>query len=147
MLKVDFHSHSADDPADFIVHSTVQLIDRAADLGFDALAITLHDRQLDLDGLKDHASRKGLLLLPGIEKTIDGRHVLLINFPRAAERIGSFDDLAQLKERHRSGLVVAPHPFYPHPSCLGRLLERHHELFDAVEVNAFYTSTFNFNQA
>jgi len=32
--------------------------------------------------------------------------------------------------------VVAPHPFFPTSSCLGRDLERHADLFDAVERNA-----------
>ena len=47
MMKVDLHTHSADDPSDRIAYTTHELIDRAAVLGFDALAITLHDKQLD----------------------------------------------------------------------------------------------------
>jgi len=48
VLKVEFHAHTSDDPADRIPHSTAELIDRAAALGYDAVAVTLHDRQLDL---------------------------------------------------------------------------------------------------
>ncbi len=48
MLKVELHSHTSDDPHDRIPYSAEQLIDRAAALGYDALAITLHDKQLDL---------------------------------------------------------------------------------------------------
>jgi histidinol phosphatase-like PHP family hydrolase len=44
MMKVELHTHTADDPADLIPHSTIELIERAADLGFGALAITLHGR-------------------------------------------------------------------------------------------------------
>ena len=46
MLKVDFHTHTADDPADRIPYTTHALIERAAEHGYDALAITLHDAQL-----------------------------------------------------------------------------------------------------
>ena len=45
-----------------------------------------------------------------------------------------------------NGLVVAPHPFYPHPTALGRFMETHASLFDAVEVNAFYTRLLDFNR-
>ena len=38
MLKVDLHTHTADDPHDYISHTPHQLIDRAADLDYDALA-------------------------------------------------------------------------------------------------------------
>ncbi len=40
---------------------------------------------------------------------------------------------------------MAPHPFFPTGSCLGALLERHAELFDAVEWNAMFTRAINFN--
>ena len=43
MLKVDLHIHTSDDPVDRIPHTTTDLIDRAAQLGYDAVAITLHD--------------------------------------------------------------------------------------------------------
>src|ERR1051325_656837 len=45
MLKVELHTHTSDDPVDRIPHTVTQLIDRAAFLGYHALAITLHERQ------------------------------------------------------------------------------------------------------
>jgi hypothetical protein len=147
MLKVELHSHTADDPHDRIPHSTHQLIDRAAELGYNALAITLHDRQLDVAPAASYARARGVTLIPGIERSIHGKHVLLLNFTRAAEAVESFEDLARLRRREQ-GLVVAPHPFFPHPNCLrGSLLERHAALFDAVECNAMFTSSLDFNRA
>jgi predicted metal-dependent phosphoesterase TrpH len=146
MLKVELHAHTADDPADWIPHSAHALIDRAVALGYDALAITLHDRQFDVRPLAAYAAERGIVLIPGVEKTIEGRHVLLLNFPRDAEDVESFDDLAKLKRKAR-GLVVAPHPFFPMPSCLLGKMDRHADLFDAVECNAMYTSSLNFNRA
>lgn len=146
MLKVELHAHTADDPNDHIPHSTCQLIDHAATLGYDALAVTLHDRQLDVAPLRPYAAERGIVLIPGIERTIEGRHVLLLNFSAAAEQVRSFDDLARLKARER-GLVIAPHPFFPARSCLRGLMDRHARLFDAVEWNAMYTRTFDFNAA
>jgi predicted metal-dependent phosphoesterase TrpH len=144
MLKVDFHTHSADDPVDRIPYSSFQLIDRAATLGFDALAITLHERQLDVRHLAPYAAERGIVLIPGIERTIEGKHVLLLNFSAATEDVSTFADLARLRCRER-GLVVAPHPYFPAGSCLGSLLERHADLFDAVEWNAMFTRAINFN--
>jgi len=145
VLKVDFHTHTSDDRIDRIPYSTYDLIDRAAALGYDALAITLHDRQLDVRPFLPYANERGIVLIQGIEKTLEGRHVLLLNFPVSAEDARSFDDVADLK-RHRGGLVIAPHPFFPGPSLRTRL-DRHAHLFDAVEYNAMYTASLNFNTA
>ena len=60
MLKVELHAHTADDPVDRIPHTAVQLIDRAAQLGYGALAITLHERQLDVAPLAPYAAERGL---------------------------------------------------------------------------------------
>jgi len=144
MLKVDLHTHTADDPADLIPYQTDELIDRAAELGFDCLAITLHDRQLDIERFRAYAAARGVALIAGIERTIEGRHVLLLNYSRAAESIGSFEALASLRRRER-GLVVAPHPFFPALSALRGALTRHAHLFDAVEWNGMFTRTMNFN--
>lgn len=145
MIKVELHSHTADDPADYIPHSTYDLIDRAAQLGYHALAITLHDRQLDVPEYAEHARQRGVTLIPGIERTIEGKHVLLLNFSRLGLRgVRTFDALAQLRARE-PGLVVAPHPYFPTGSCLGRFLEAYADLFDAVEYNAMFTASLNFN--
>jgi predicted metal-dependent phosphoesterase TrpH len=145
MLKVELHCHTADDPHDAIPHSTEQLIDRAADLGYGALAVTLHDRWLDLSPLAAYAEQRKVILIPGIERTIAGKHVLLLNFPAEVERVQSFEDVAALKRRAPQGLVVAPHPYFPALSCLWGLIDDHADLFDAVEVNAMFTESVDFN--
>ena len=144
LLKVELHAHTADDPVDDIPYSTRDLIDRAATLGFDALAVTLHDRQLDLRPLQSYAAERRIVLIPGIERTIAGKHVLLLNFDRGTEDVRTFDDLRKLKAR-ASGLVVAPHPFFPSTACLWGELDRQQQLFDAVERNAMFTRHIDFN--
>jgi predicted metal-dependent phosphoesterase TrpH len=146
VLKVELHAHSADDPLDAIPHTTAQLIERAAAMGYDALAVTLHDRQLNLAAYASFAADRGVTLIPGTERTIEGKHVLLLNFTRAAEDVRTFADLAALK-RSEAGLVIAPHPYFPGGTCLGGgLMDRHADLFDAVEYNAMFTSSLNFNR-
>ena len=146
MLKVELHAHTSDDPVDIIPHSAADLVDRAAALGYHALAITLHDKQLDVEPLRAYASARGVVLIAGVERAIQGKHVLLINFTTAAENVESFEELAELKQ-HDHGVVIAPHPFYPHPSCLGRLMDRHAAVIDAVELNGMYARGANFNKA
>ena len=144
VLKVELHTHTADDRFDRISYTGQQLVDRAAALGYDALAITLHDQQLDLASLRPYADERGIVLIPGVEKTIEGKHVLLLNFDPAAERVDSFEALAKLR-RDQNGIVVAPHPFFPAPSCLRGLMHRDADLFDAVEYNGMFTRRVNFN--
>ena len=144
MLKVDLHTHTADDPFDRIPYTTTELIDRAAAFGYGALAVTLHDRQLDVRPFASYAADRGIVLLPGVERTVEGRHVLLINFRRGTDGVRTFADLTHLK-RNEPGLVVAPHPFFPVGSCLRGAMDRHADLFDAVEYNAMFTPELNFN--
>ncbi len=147
MIKTELHTHTADDPADLIPHTTFDLIDRAAALGFGAVAVTLHDRQLDVRPFEEFAADRRVVLIPGIERTIQGKHVLLLNFPRGAEQVQSFEDVAALRRDYPSGLVIAPHAFYPGSTCLRRLLTQHARLFDAVEINYFFTRDIDFNRA
>ncbi len=145
MLKVELHTHTADDPADRIPHTALELIDHAASLGYDALAITLHERQLNVDRITGYAADRGLVLIRGVERTVEGRHVLLLNFATGADEVRTFRDLARLKAQ-QSGLIIAPHPFFPGSMCLGRELERNAHLFDAVECNAMYARGVDFNR-
>ena len=145
MLKVELHTHTADDPVDAVPHTTFELIDHAAALGYDALAITLHEHQLDLRRFAPYAAERGIVLIPGVERSVEGRHVLLLNFARGADEVRTFADLATLKAR-APGLVVAPHPYFPTKVCLRGALETHADLFDAVERNAMFIRGLDFNR-
>ena len=145
MLKVELHTHTSDDPDDYIAHTAEQLIDRAAAFGYGVLAITLHNKQLDLDPLGEYADARGVVLIRGVERAIEGKHVLLINFTGRAAQVTTFEDLALLRREEPGGLVIAPHPFFPTGSCLGAALD-HADLFDAVECNAMYSPMVNFNR-
>lgn len=145
MIKTELHAHTALDPADFIPHSTRDLIDRAAALGYGAVAVTLHDRYYDPADDAEYARARGVVLIPGIERTIERRHVLLLNFPAECAAVQSFEAVRALKARHPRGLVVAPHAFYPIPSAMYSCLDRFGDLIDAVEVNSMFTRWLDFN--
>ncbi len=145
MIKVELHAHTDADPADRIAHSTAQLIDRAAALGYAAVAVTLHNRWFDPAPLRDYAAERGITLIAAIERNIGRKHVLLVNVPRDVERVRTFDDIRALKAA-TNALVVAPHPYYPIPSALGSLLDIHADVFDAVEINAMHVRGIDFNR-
>lgn len=144
VLKTDLHLHTSEDPADVIVHDSYALIDRAVELGFDVIAITLHDRQMCDRRVFDYARERGVTVIRGVERTIERRHVLLINFAHGTDDVRTFAELARLKSRS-NGLVIAPHPFFPDTSCLRSKMDAHADLFDAVEWSYFWTRGLNFN--
>ena len=41
--------------------------------------------------------------------------------------------------------MIAPHPYFPVPICLRQELDRHPDLFDAVEVHGLYSRHVDFN--
>ena len=146
MLKADFHLHTSDDIKDNVEHSAKALIDRAAALGFEVLAITNHNIVTYTRELADYAASKGILLIPGIELDVEGsRHVLIIN--PDLKKLGkgkTVKDLSLLRREETA--IIAPHPFYPRKTCLGKRLAENIGLFDAIEYCHFYNHLINFNK-
>ena len=88
---------------------------------------------------------KGVVLISGVERTLESRHVLLLNFPGECATVRDFDEIRELKIRYPHGLVVAPHAFYPIGSALSGEVDRWADVIDALEVNSMFTSWLNFN--
>lgn len=147
VLKVELHAHTHLDPLDYIPHTTRQLIDRAASLGYHALAVTLHNRYFDPAEDRAYAAERGVVLIAGVERTIERRHMLLLNFPPSSADVTTFEALRAYRAQHRHGLVVAPHAFYPTGSAMRGMADRYADLVDAVEVNSMFTPWLNFNRA
>lgn len=142
--RCDLHLHSGDDPQDRLRYSTEALFARAADRGLEVISLTLHNKWAYCAELADLAAAYGLLLIPGIEKSIEERHVLIYNADVAVEDVETFADLRAYKRPEM--FVMAPHPFYPARTCLrGKLLE-HVDLFDAIEFCWFHNPRLNWNR-
>lgn len=142
-FKIQFHVHTAQDPIDHPRHSEYEMLDHAAQKGYDAISITCHEKLIFSDELKNYAEKKGILLIPGIEKDIEKRHVLIINATPEAEKIRTFEDLKKYKTENLDCLVIAPHPYYFTHFCLNEKFEKYHELFDAVEYSWYHTKYLN----
>lgn len=144
-LKADFHTHTSEGPTERVGYNAFELIDKAGEKGFDVLAITNHDTITYSEELAAYAERKGILLIPGTEAQISGRHVLILNpeFKQVPKRL-SFEDLAEIK--NSTSLIVAPHPFFPGLASLRSKLRSNLPLFDAIEFSHYYNHLVNNNR-
>jgi predicted metal-dependent phosphoesterase TrpH len=146
-LKAELHSHCDWDPYDCRIcdSSPDALIREAARHGYDVLAVTCHDLDIWCPELAEYAESFGITLIPGMEVLVEGRrHALVYNFRTSPQDLDTLDKIRTL--RRADTLVVAPHPFFPAGSCLGRLLEKNLDVFDAIEFSGFYTRHLDFNR-
>jgi len=147
--KVQFHAHSGSDPEDCLFHSEKDLINKAHSFNYDVLAITCHNHIAHTKELKDYAAKKGILLIPGVEKTVEKNHVVILNAKDSALKINTFDDLRKYKNENQDSLIFAAHPYHPFPLgvvSLGKNLDKNIDLFDAIEFSSFHTPKFDFNK-
>jgi hypothetical protein len=143
-LRADLHIHTRE-AEPFIAYDARAVITRAAREGYRALSISNHDTLTFDDELAAYARDLGIVLIPGVEVTIEGRHVLVYNADVAVDKITTFAGLRRY--RTPEWLVVAPHPFFPAAYCLREKLWQEIELFDAIEFSHFYTPRVDFNRA
>lgn len=144
-FKVELHAHTNDDPQDAVEYSADELIERASQLGFHALAITCHNALQWSEELRRFASERGITLISGVEATVEGFHVLIYGLRRFRSPM-NFAQLRAVRLAHPEVLTLAPHPFYPGKSCLGNRLLEYRDCFDGVEYSHFYTRNMNFNR-
>jgi hypothetical protein len=137
------HLHSAEDPLDRVRYTAKELISKAAKEKFDVISITNHHQITFNRDLLSYAQEKGILLIPGVEMTIQRRHVLVLN-PPPHKMCSDFLSLSKLVRPET--LIVAPHPYFPGRYSLNGHLLKHKNLFDALEYCHFYSSMINFNQ-
>lgn len=143
LLKFQFHVHTGQDPCDRPWHTEKEMIDTAARHQYDVVAITCHNKVIFDEDLKNYAAAQKILLLPGIEKDVEKRHVLIINATPEAEKIQNFTDLQTYKKSHPDCYIIAPHPYYFTSFCLREKFEPNIDLFDAVEYSWYHTRTLN----
>lgn len=143
-IKLDFHLHTKEDPHDYIAYDSFRLVDMMAERGYGAMAITNHNKITYSEKLRDYAKERGIVLFRGVERTINGRHVLLINFKGELSDYRSLLDVSRAKRP--DNLVIAAHPYFPMPTASGSLVDNHPATFDALEYCHYYMRSMNFNK-
>src|SRR5213078_311245 len=147
-IKVHLHIHTLDDPKDVIDYSAHQLLERAKQLGFGVLAITLHDAVFDRAEVYADAAAMGILLIPAAEMRLEGADVIVLNVSNEEiAQLKTFADLRALRARRGDSIfVVAPHPFYVLGGSIGPRLLDEIDCFDAIEVCHFHKGLLNPNR-
>ena len=108
VLSVELHAHSAlsydgRDPVDL-------LLEQAAGVGLDALAVTDHDEIDASIEAAEKAADYGLVGIVGMEVTCAAGHVLAFGIDERVESGLSFDETLD-RIREMGGIAVVPHPF------------------------------------
>lgn len=147
-IKVDLHIHTLDDPKDQLDYTAHQLLERARELGFGALAITNHDKVFDRAEVFAAADAMGIVLIPAAEMRLEGADVVLLNVqPNEIENLRTFADLRQLRARRGDSLFCfAPHPFFYLGASIGPRLLQEMDCFDAIEICHFHKGLFDLNR-
>jgi predicted metal-dependent phosphoesterase TrpH len=147
-IKIDLHIHTLDDPKDVIDYSAHQLLERARELGFGVLAITLHDAVFDRAEVFADAAAMGILLIPAAEVRLEGADVIVLNVNTdEVAQLRSFEDLRRLRaQRGLSIFTIAPHPFYVFGGSIGPRLLDEIDCFDAIELCHFHKGILNPNR-
>ncbi len=147
-IKLDLHIHTHEDPKDIIDYSAHQLLERARELGFGVLAITLHDAVFDRPEVFADAAAMGILLIHAAEMRIEGADIIFLNVTAAEmAKLKTFADVRALREaRGESIFTIAPHPFYVLGGSIGSRLLTEIDCFDAIEFCHFHIGPLNPNR-
>lgn len=147
-VKTSLHLHTKEDKKDgrAINYTIYDLIDRAVELGFGVLAITGHEGYICKPEHIEYGKSKGILVIPGIELKISGKHILALNCDASIESLRTLEDLVSYKKSHPEIFIIAPHPNHGVMVSLGlKKLKKFFKLFDAVEHSWYYSKRTNPN--
>jgi len=132
VLTVELHAHSeasydGRDPVEF-------LLEQAAAVGLDAIAVTDHDVFEESQRAAELAPEFGLVGIPAMEVTSKAGHVLALGIDRKIPADLSFEEtLYQIHEA--GGIGVVPHPFQKSRSGVAPNISRETlATADAIEV-------------
>lgn len=150
--KASLHIHTNDEIVDNdISYSFYEMVDFLSGKGFEVMSLTCHNKVVYCEDYIYYARSKDILLIPGVEIDIKGKHVLVLNADSNIETIKTFDGLRDYKKARKNLLIMAPHPFAPHPLfypsyALGKELAKNIDIFDAIEWTWFYSKLINSNR-
>jgi len=132
VLSVELHAHSS---ASYDGRDSVDmLLERAAEVGLDALAVTDHDEVSGGLEVAERAAEYGLVGIPGVEVSSAAGHVLGLNVTEGIDPGLPFAETVD-RIRERGGIAVVPHPFQEMRSGVLANIEAEELLAaDALEV-------------
>jgi predicted metal-dependent phosphoesterase TrpH len=130
-LKVDLHvhtEHSEDSRA-----TPMSVVDKAIELGFDAIAVTDHNTVSGSLEAERLAKGTNLLVIPGQEVLTKEGEVVVLGLREGIPRgMPALDTMRQAREK--GGFVIVPHPFDLMRRGIGKRLGPLLKYVDAIEV-------------
>lgn len=142
-LKSQLHFHTWVDPKDtFIKYDPYTAIDKSAELGYDVISFTHHQKFIFRREWQEYALKKWIILIPWVEHEIKWKHVLVYNCDESIESVDTFEKLQKYKEQNPNIFIMAPHPFYLWSFCLRRYMILFPWIFDWVEYSWLYHKKF-----
>ncbi len=104
-LKVDLHIHTTHSRDSCL--RVEEAIRCCRDMGLDGFALTDHDT---VEGLKEAEGMKGdLILIPGLEVTADGGHILALNVSELIPpKLSMMETVDRVREQ--GGIAILAHP-------------------------------------
>lgn len=144
-VGINLHLHTNDERVDKISYSFTDALDKSKSLGINIVALTCHNYFIDKKEYKEEARKRGMFFIPGIEKTLEGAHVIILNCDKKVEDIKTLNELREYKKERPDIFIMAPHPFIPVYSLNNKLI-KHSDIFDAVEMTWFYSKIINPNK-
>jgi predicted metal-dependent phosphoesterase TrpH len=132
VLSVELHCHSA---LSYDAHDPLELLlEQAAAVGLDAIAVTDHD-EIDVSlRAPQIAAEYGLVAIPGIEVSSAAGHVLGLGVREAIPPGLTFMETVD-RIRGQDGIVILPHPFQTsRHGVASHITETELACADAIEV-------------
>ena len=132
MLTVELHTHSefsydGRDPVDM-------LVEQAAAVGLDAIAVTDHDEIAGSLEAVDLAAEHGMVGIPGLEVSSNAGHVLALGVEELIESGLSYEATLN-RIRDAGGIAVIPHPFQEsRHGVIASITRDQLAMADAIEV-------------
>ncbi|MFP8956269.1 PHP domain-containing protein [Natrialbaceae archaeon A-CW3] len=132
MLSVELHVHSS---LSYDGRDPIELIlEQAAAVGLDAIAITDHDEiDASLEAV-ERAPEYGLIGIPGMEISSKAGHVLGLGVTEAVPPGLPYEETLEAI-REQGGIAVVPHPFQEsRHGVMARISRKQLAMADAIEV-------------
>lgn len=111
-MLIDLHTHTKPGSPDSFLHPD-ELIERSKQAGLDAVVLSEHDVTWDPAAVQALARRHDFRIIPGLEVTTDGGHILVYGVHEFAHFMAKAGALADHVHRV-SGAMVAAHPYRGH---------------------------------
>jgi predicted metal-dependent phosphoesterase TrpH len=131
-FTIDLHLHTSRGSSDSNV-SPQQVIERAREIGLDAVCVTEHDHIWDMQEIQALAAEAGVVVLRGMEVTTEVGHVGAFGLDRYVGGIYRLKELRRVADEC-GGLLIANHPFRYKLDPKLTFFNNHEAAFDAGDV-------------